>query len=268
MYSGTTFRRSSGNAMGAHQKIDRVARRCVTRLKARHEFFPPIRDILHFEGNNGPDGIKRKSPGQDEPWHFVDPTDASDRQIYQLARDHYDNLVVALRNRDDTRAAFEAAWLAHTIVDALTPAHHYPLADKIEQLWGKPHDERLTIREKNLIIGENRRDTVSKNWEYWGAKGVFSTHLLFEIGVATAIKPLRFTDALPELSELEMIQHQGLEQYVAEAIMRVYRLDMYQSFWRHGWTARLARQTKRDLAPTIIRTVAVAWLAAIREAKA
>lgn len=267
MYSGTTFRHSSGNALGAHQKIDRVARRYVTRLKARHEFFPAIQDILHFEGNNGPDGLKRKSPGVDEPWHFVDPTDPNDRQLYRLARDHYDNLVIALRDRNDTRAAFEAAWLAHTIVDGLTPAHHYPLGDKIEELWGKPHDERISIRDKNLIIGENRRDTVSKNWEYWGAKGVFSTHLLFELGVSTAIKPLRFTDSLPERSELEMFQRQGIEEYLADAVHRVYSLDMYQTFWKQGWTAKLARQTKRDLAPTIIRTVALAWLAAIEEAR-
>lgn len=267
MYSGTTFRRSSGNHLGAHQKIDRVARRYVTKLKARHEFFPSIRDILHFEGNNGPDGLKRKSPGADEPWHFVDPTDPGDDRLYQLARDHYDNLVQALKDRNDVRAAFEAAWLSHTIVDGLTPAHHYPLSEKIEELWGKPHDERMSVREKNLIIGENHRDTVSKNWEYWGAKGVFSTHLLFELGVSTAIKPLRFADSLPERVELEMFQRQGLERYLNDAVQRIFALNMYQTFWQQGWTAKLARQTKRDLVPTIIRTVAIAWLAAIEEAR-
>lgn len=267
MYSGTTFRRSSGNRLGAHQKIDRVARRYVTLLKRRGDYFPSISEILHFEGNNGPDGIKRKSPSIDEPWHYVDPSDPDDRAIYALVRDHYDNLVSALGSKNHQRAAFEAAWLAHAIVDGLTPAHHYPLGEKIEELWGKPHDQRLSIREKNIIIGETRRETVSKNWQYWGAKGVFSTHVMFELGVATTIKPLRFAESQPTHEDVAEMRRRGIEECLSEAIARVYALDMYHTFWAHGWTAKLARQTKRHLAPIIIRTVALAWAAAIEEAR-
>lgn len=55
-------------------------------------------EILHFEGNNGPDGIKRKSPSQDEPWHFIDPTRADDRELIDMILDHHHNLVDALRH--------------------------------------------------------------------------------------------------------------------------------------------------------------------------
>ena len=159
--------------------------------------FPGIREILHFEGDNGPDGIKRKSPSQDEPWHYIDPSRSDDRALIKMILDHHHNLVEALRSHNQARAAFEAAWLAHAIVDGLTPAHHYPLGDKIEELWGKPKEERLTIKDKNLIKGKNKRDTISKNWEYWGAKGVFITHGLFELGIATSVKTTRFLDAAP-----------------------------------------------------------------------
>ena len=102
---------------------------------------------------------------------------------------HIFNLRQALRANNTQRAAFEAAWLAHAVVDGLTPAHHYPLDDKIEELWGKPHDERLTIKDKNFIKGTSRRDTFAKNWEYWGAGGVFTAHFMFEWGVASVIAP-------------------------------------------------------------------------------
>ena len=99
---------------------------------------PTTREILHFEGNNGPDGIKRKSPSVDEPWHYIDPANPNDRALAGMINDHYVNLVQALRDANRVRAAFEAAWMAHAITDGLTPAHHYPLSDKIEELWGKP----------------------------------------------------------------------------------------------------------------------------------
>jgi hypothetical protein len=74
--------------MGAHQKIDRVARRRLDQLLNEGIFFPPIRTILHFEGKNGPDGIKRKSPAKDEPWHYFDPFSDTDTQLIELIHDH------------------------------------------------------------------------------------------------------------------------------------------------------------------------------------
>lgn len=266
MYSGTTFRKKSGHLIGVHQKIDRVARRNLKHLPGAAVGFPSIVEILHFEGNNGPDGIKRKSPSQDEPWHYIDPSDPSDQALIGMILDHEYNLVEALRTSNAQRAAFEAAWLAHAIVDGLTPAHHYPLAEKIEELWGKPKDERGTILEKNIIWAETHRQTISKNWEYWGAKGVFSTHFMFEFGVATTIKPMRFKDTALGQEWLEKSLKRGLAAEYAEAVQRVYRLDMYHSFWQSGWTPKLARQTRAKLMPEIIRMVTLAWYLAYREA--
>lgn len=259
MYAGTTFRRDSGRIIGVHQKIDRVARRQLKKLIPKSRFFPAIGDILHFEGINGPDGIKRKSPSKDELWHYIDPTKPDDNQLIAIINDHMVNLTKSLREKDEHRSAFEAAWLAHAIVDGLTPAHHYPLSDKIEQLWGRPHTERLSTREKTIIKGINRRDTFSKNWQYWGVGGVFSAHLAFELGVASTIAAQRFVDNYPSKRDIELLQKEGFEARFIAAVQKIYSMEMYDEFGENGWTRRLANQTRKVLVPEIIKLVCLAW---------
>lgn len=266
MYAGTTFHGKSGGFIGVHQKIDRIARRNLNTFPGVHKGFPGIRDILHFEGNNGPDGIKRKSPSIDEPWHYIDPENEGDRELLDMILDHQHNLITALKNNNLERAAFEAAWMAHAITDGLTPAHHYPLSDKIEELWGKPKEERLTVRDKNIIKGEGARDTLSRNWEYWGVRGIFMTHGLFELGVATSIKTTRFTRSAPSPEWLKAADEKGLEQVFLDAMHEIYALGMYERFWKQGWNARLARETRQLLIPKICAVISYAWYAAYREA--
>ena len=114
----------SGRIIGAHQKIDRVARRHLARLVPDLKQFPDIHTILHFEGIRGPDGAKLKSPGVDEPWHFINPGEAEGSLLLIDITDHQANLTAALKKNDMIRTGFEAAWLAHAITDGLTPAHH------------------------------------------------------------------------------------------------------------------------------------------------
>lgn len=267
MYAGTTFQSRSGNVIGVHQKIDRVARRNLKHLPGNDLFFPSIREILHFEGNNGPDGIKRKSPSSDEPWHFVDPHDTNDRLIVTMITDHYYNLVKALKEGNSERASFEAAWMSHSIVDGLTPAHHYRLSEHIERLWGKPKEQRLSIIDKNLIRGHGARGNIARNWEYWGAKGIFMTHVLFEFGVATSIGNTRFPTSLPTLEWLREADQEGLVQVFEDALQEVAALDMYHEYWKTGWTPKLARKTRLSLVPIIIRTVTYAWYTALQESE-
>src|SRR4051812_45852633 len=114
MYAGTTLvpMKKFDAWFGAHQKIDRVARRNLTVIDAKSPQFPTSRQIARFEGLDGPDGIKRKSPAKDEPWHFLDPYEADDDTAAGLIAVNYEELVLALSSADKTRAAFEAAWLA------------------------------------------------------------------------------------------------------------------------------------------------------------
>jgi len=262
MYAGTTFHNHSGNAGGAHQRIDRVAKRHLVHHVGHATFFPSIKTILHFEGKNGPDGIKSKSPSVDEPWHFIDPKAGIEDQLVIAITDHMHNLSVALKVKDEIRAGFEAAWLSHAIVDGLTPAHHFPLADKVEELWGKPHHERSSKRDKIIIKGENTLDTFSKNWQYWGTSGIFTAHFLYEWGVSTTIAVGGFSDIGITDADFKRIEKEGYLPYFLESLRAVDEMGTYQEFMRTGWSAYLARVTKKELAPLIMKNVCLAWYAA------
>lgn len=263
MYAGTTIRRGSGKFVGVHQKIDRASRRHIKRYLPDSIQFPAIKEILHFEGVNGPDGVKRKSPATDEPWHFIDPEKPDDRALIDVINDHMYNLSVALKSDNMVRASFEAAWLAHAVVDGLTPAHHYPLGDKIEELWGKAHDERNSIRDKNIIHGDNLRDTLLKNWQYWGTSGVFTVHNVFEMGVATAIATDNYKDIGFNKRHINRLNKIGFESVFLDSVRKINEMHLYQQVAKNGWTNGLAKQVRQELIPEIIRTVILAWYQAV-----
>lgn len=254
--------------MGVHQKIDRVARRHLARQVTLPKSFPSIREILHFEGANGPDGLKRKKPGKDEPWHFIDPgTKFADSDLGVLIRDHITNMAQALRAGERERAAFEAAWLAHAITDGLTPAHHYPLEEKLVELRGDGLESRDSKRKKVVMPGDTPRQVVKNNWEYWGAKGVMTTHVHFELGVAAAIATMRF-DTFSFSQELtDALKERGFEELFDQALARISAMQMYEEFTLKGWTRHLARETKDVLVPEIIRVVMLGWLDAVYKAE-
>lgn len=253
--------------MGVHQKIDRVAHRHITRLIPTTITFPSMHDILHFEGLNGPDGVKRKSPGRDEPWHFIDPSDPLDRQIIIMINDHIYNMSKALRGGDNERAAFEAAWMAHAIVDGLTPAHHYPLEEKLEELrGGEGLNTRTTTWSKLLLPGKTRRHQLRNNWEFWGAKGVMTTHLAFELGVATTIAPGRFNEPAVTDEDIERLKREGFEPVFMDSLAKIADLKMYEEFAKAGWTRRLAGETKSVLIPEMVRVVMLGWYQAVLQA--
>ena len=266
MYSGTTFRTKSGNLMGVHQKIDRVARKHIQTLLPSSVEFPSSKDILHFEGKNGPDGIKLKSPAVDEPWHYINPDDPSDVGLLDMIDGHIVNLTNALKENNQPRASFEAAWMAHAITDGLTPPHHFPLEEKLTEIDEGGLAERDSIIKKNLKSGKNIKETVKNNWEFWGAKGIMTTHFGFELGVANVVPYQRFNDGLPSRDEVARAKQMGYRAYYCEQAQKVAQMDMYQEFIKTGWTRRLAKQTKDELMPLIIRAVVLGWLVAATQA--
>lgn len=260
--------RMSGRVLGAHQKIDKVARRNLEKLLPGSAF-PSIRRIMHFEGINGPDAIKRKSPAKDEPWHYFQPFDENDNQLLKLIADHHEQLISALRKDDMVRAAFESAWLAHAIVDGLTPAHHHPYEEKVVELRGGLGIEtRTTIKEKILFPGDTLREQAKNNWSYWGPKGLFSTHAAFEWGVSTLIAPLRLAKSLPTEADIALLQKLGVESWFRTIAQEVARMGLYDEFYARGWTVPLSRRVKRELAPALARAVSVAWIGALQSANA
>jgi hypothetical protein len=257
----------SGRVLGAHQKIDRLARRSLGTLLASSAQFPANKLILHFEGVNGPDAIKRKSPAHDEPWHYYDPFDKDDTQLVTLIGDHYDCLAAALKEGDDVRAAFEAAWLAHAIVDGLTPAHHYPYEEKLAELrGGRGLETRDTIKDKIIMPGRSAREQIGNNWKMWGPKGLLMSHGFFEFGIAFLVKPVTKQQIAVRDSDLAELREYGVLELFKRRAREISTLDMYETYQKNGWTPKLARQVRLHLVPAIVRTVTLAWYAACIDA--
>jgi hypothetical protein len=268
VYSGISLKplRRFDIWFGAHQKIDRVARRNLNALLPKGRDFPLGKDMMRFEGLDGPDGIKRKTPGAAELWHFMNPHDDSDRQIVDILQHNYDQLVQALRDGNQTRAAFEAAWLAHGIVDGLTPAHHYPYEEELIRLRGEGNATRTSPKDKLLMPGATLPKRVSNNWQMWGDKGLLATHLAYEMGVAVMIWPLRFKQSAPSETEVQQAVERGMAGTFVAAAKAVAAMGMYERFYASGWTPKLAQQTRRELIPLMASTVTQVWYLAAREA--
>ncbi len=268
MYSGMIiFSKHSGRLLGAHQKIDRVSRKQLGKIFGDELNFPTSKEILHFEGLNGPDGIKRKSPSYDEPWHFFNPFNPEDTQLQEQINSHFTKLVAEIKAKNRERVAFEAAWLAHAVVDGLTPAHHYPYEKELTELRGGEGLETRTDFKKKLIMpGENRRTKVRNNWKMWGGGGLYTTHASFEMGIATLIAPLTFKESLPGNKLLAQAEKIGPVDLFMRAAKEIAVLGMYASYQKKGWTPKLAWQVRHKLGPIIVQTVTMMWYLALRQA--
>jgi len=266
MYSGLTITNRSGNLMGAHQKIDRAAL-CLLDKTVNTKHFPSRKVILYFEGKNGPDGIKSKSPAQNEPWHFYDPFDPDDDSLVEDIRDHYNNLVAELKADNFERAGFEASWLAHAMVDGLTPAHHYPYEEELMSLRnGEGNETRNTLREKLIMKGDKPTEIVRNNWQAWGIKGFMISHSTFELGCAALIAPLNYKKLELTTQDLNHAKKIGVEQVFEQAARRIALLNLYDEYMRYGWTVHLAKQVRDNLIPEMIKSVTTAWYLALTEA--
>lgn len=267
MYSSLGVRKNSkhsGELIGTHQRIDEVARRLISRNVDVARAFPSTQEILAFEGMQGPDGLKRKSPGVDEPEHFILP-DNDDGVLIGYIRDHHYNLTKALRERNHERAAFEAAWMAHAITDGLTPAHHYPYQERVEELMQeKDYKKLFGIKIKGIMRGDNLAQAARNNWLYWGAGGIMTKHIAFEYGVAQTVALLPKKRITPHMSRKEFT-HIDYEKTFYKSLERVNNLKMYERFLKDGWTTNLAMDTYQVLIPEIIRCVALNWASCIEE---
>lgn len=251
----------------AHQKIDRVAYRHLRKLIGGDTFFANLKDIYHFEGRNGPDATKLKNKENvEQPWHFIDPMDLEDTDLHHYIEDHYKALVHALRANDHVRSAFEASWLAHALVDGLTPAHHYPYEKELEALRGEARHSRKGLMGRAYVKGDTARDSLRRSLKLIGPKGLLTSHAMFEGGAYTIMAPLRLTAGLPTKHELTKMRKDGVVVYFQDMAKEVAGYNMYERFIQGGWTTRLTRDIRRELAPRMVKMVTLAWYAALIDA--
>lgn len=267
MYSGLVLTKYSGRLMGTHQKIDRVARRHLSEVIEDKTIFPSIGEILNFEGKNGPDGIKRKSPSYNEPWHFLNPLAEDNTEFMKTLENHYKGLVKHLKNGNKEAAAFEASWLAHTIVDGLTPAHHYPYEEKLSEMLVDGKEGRNSIKSKLLFQGETKLQTIKNTYKAYGPGGLMTSHVAFEQGITVIIKPLRLPDARPKQKDFEELAEWGYDGYFMNRAREVAVLDLFDLYLESGWTSKLSNKIRHGLLPTVVKSVTMLWYSALDEAK-
>lgn len=257
----------SGKLIGVHQKLDKAARQLLTMQFGRDaRNFPSIEKILYFEGTRGPDGLKTKSPGVDEPEHFIQP-DNDDGVLRQYILDHQYNLTQALIQNNHERAAFEAAWMAHAITDGLTPAHHYPFREVVDELMTDKDYKTIFGHEiKGIMRGDSLAQAARNNWLYWGAGGVMTKHIAFEYGVAYVIAPIGLKRIIPTDVKREDFQNVDIEKAFYASLAKVHALRMYGDFLQTGWTTNLVRETRETLIPEIVRAIALGWASSLEQA--
>jgi hypothetical protein len=146
-------------------------------------------------------------------------------------------------------------------VDGLTPAHHFPFKERLIEMRGEGIETRDSFRKKIFVsqTGDTARQLLIKNWKFWGAKGIWTNHFMFEFGIASTIFPLRLKEGYPNGNDAVRVRDEGLIPLFKEAAQKIYELRMYERFQRHGWTKALARQTRLELAPLIVRLATLAW---------
>jgi hypothetical protein len=251
----------------AHQKIDRVAYNHLGRITHLSSLKPTIRQIIHFEGKNGPDATKLKyGEGVEPPWHFMNPFDVTDVALPKIVTYHYDELVKSLKSEDFTRAAFEMAWLAHALVDGLTPAHHYPYEEELEEILGEDRTSRKSFAGHLTVKGETALQSVGRSLKLIGPKGLLTTHTAFEAGVYSMMIPMRIGRALPKKNEIQSVREMGVTAYFQQTAREVGAFGLYESFYKTGWTPKLGRIVRRELVPRMVKMVTLAWYCALVEA--
>lgn len=257
----------SGKLIGVHQKLDKAARQLLTQQYGRDALsFPSIQKILYFEGTRGPDGLKAKSPGVDEPEHFIQP-DHDDGVLIGYILDHQYNLTEALIKNNHERAAFEAAWMAHAITDGLTPAHHYPFREVVDELMTDKEYKRIFGREvKGIMRGDNIAQAVRNNWLYWGAGGVMTKHIAFEYGVAYIIAPIGLKRMLPKDVKRDDFHNIDLKAEFYKSLEKIHAFKMYDAFNQFGWTAKLTLEVREVLIPEIVRAITLGWASSLEQA--
>jgi len=246
----------------AHQKVDRVAYQHLIAL-LDPKINPPISidEILYFEGSRGPDAAKLKKGVTESPWHFYQPYGINSIFL-KVVTDHYDRLVEQIVAGNKEHAAFEAAWLAHALVDGLTPAHQYPYEKELASIRNSDKKTRCNISSHLLVHTDSAKESLKRSFKLIGPRGLLTTHTGFEAGASSIILSLNLAKALPDNTDLKLLESTSFIDIFERYARQIEHFKMYDRFYRRGWTQALARDMRLEVAPRMVRMVTLAWYSA------
>jgi hypothetical protein len=264
MFSRTIFADKRTEKIATHQRLVRAARRIVPRYVSARTQLPSAKQIVHFEGKNGPDGLAGKHNIQDFPMEMLNPTHQRHELIEHLNH-HLRALGRAHRHHDEVRVAFELAWSEHLIVDGLTPAHHHDYSDQVKQLDPRELDEINSILKRIFVRGAGLTDTIRKNWKKIGPRGVATNHILFEAGIDFITMPLSAKRLEVELSpsDLKRVRQGKFVQVYLESVRRIADLHMFERYEHGGWSTDLVDDVRNVLLPECVKCIALGWLSVL-----
>ncbi len=251
--------------VATHQRLDKIARKLVVGHLPKKIHFPTAKEIIHFEGMNGPDGLaSKKADTADEPWQFILP-DFSDTRLLNHVADHIYNLNEASKKQDKVRMSFELAWMAHMIVDGLSPSHHYPLRSQLQELDSRDINDLRSRMSRIVAPGDNIKEFLQFNWRRSGPKGVMTNHVLFEMGVELIMTTYQSRKPMFKLDKND-IKRAKSGEYIELLKASITYIDSYKMFERYekkGWTERLARDVRKVMIPEMAKMIALGWIAGI-----
>ena len=114
--------------------------------------------------------------------------------------------------------------------------------------------------------GKTAADKIKNNWKMWGPKGLMLTHGLFELGAAVLIAPMSFEKYVPSEKDISKIKKIGLIEYFIQQAREIAVLDIYDIYYKRGWTPKLARVIRSKLAPKMVNMITLAWYLALADA--
>jgi len=136
------------------------------------------------------------------------------------------------------------------------------------KLHGGQRKISKSIKSKLVLPGDSLTKQMRNNWKMWGDRGLVSSHLAFEMGIAVIIVPLQFVNSHPSDEDKRELAADGCIELFRHRARQIAELGMYDAFCDIGWTPRLAKQVRRELIPRIINAVTLTWYAAAQEASA
>jgi hypothetical protein len=90
---------------------------------------------------------------------------------------------------------------------------------------------------------------------------------MFEAGAYAIIAPLNLNNGRPKQADLERVRDIGVVEVFKQLSLEIAELHLYDRFIAGGWTLRLTRQVRKQLAPRMVRMITLAWYCAVCEAQ-